>query len=138
MATGAAVPKLYQDWCQCLCAICSGLTPAKLRAEGSLPDAKEVWWSWLQLSCGCQQERLQVTVGQQNKLFANSFETRINNLVTSCAPQIPAGLHYKAVAGYLYDLLLALFSLKNVVSGYCCTWAIKLSVYKIIKNDLNY
>lgn len=106
MAKGAAVPRLYRDRDrhQCLCALCSGLTPAKLRAEGSLPDAKEVRWSWLQLSCGCQQERLQVTVGQQNKLLANSFETRINNLVTSSAPQIPAGLHYKVLGGHLHDL----------------------------------
>lgn len=47
---------------------------------------------------------LQVTVGQQNKLLANSFETRINNLVTSSAPQIPAGLHYKVLGGHLHDL----------------------------------
>ena len=104
MAKGAAVAKLYRDRHQCLCSLCSGLTPVKLRAEGSSPGAKEVLWSCLQLSCGCQQERLQVTVGQQNKLLANSFETRINNLVTTSAPQIPAGLHYKALGGHLHDL----------------------------------
>lgn len=74
----------------------------KAQSRMFLPEVKEMLWPRLQLSCGCQWERRQVPMGQQNALPEIPLKAGLAILLL--CPSYPAGPHYKGLGGPLHDL----------------------------------